>query len=79
MLSNYEISFLVTKMSISNFKGCFYKDKLKKIQPNSSYIINLKSELDANGNRNYGSHCVALVIHDMKQGIYLIVMANENP
>ena len=79
MLSSYDMSSLVTKMGISNFRECFYKDKAKTIQPNSSYIINLKSELDANGNRNYGSHCVALVIHDMKQGIYLIVMANENP
>ena len=46
MLSNHDIDELVTKMNIPNFKGCFYKDKLKKIQPNSSYIINLNSEMN---------------------------------
>jgi hypothetical protein len=53
-------------MGISNFKGCFNKNKIKTIQPNSSYIINLNSELDEHGNRNNGSHWVALVINDMK-------------
>ena len=38
-------------MEINNFKGCFYKDKLKEIQPNSSYILNLNSELDENNNK----------------------------
>ena len=61
MLSNHDIDELVTKMGISNFKGCFYKDKLSKIQPNSSYIINLNSELDEKGNVNKGSHWVALL------------------
>ena len=56
MLSNFDIDELVTKLNIPNFRGCFYKDKLKKIQPNSSYIINLNSELDENNNRNGGSH-----------------------
>ena len=41
MLSNYDIDELVIKMGIPNFKGCFYKDTLKKIEPSSSYIINL--------------------------------------
>ena len=41
MLSNPDIDLLVEQMGISNFKGCSYKDKLKLIQPNSSYIINL--------------------------------------
>ena len=70
MLSNHDIDVLVTKMGISNFKGCFYRHKLKTIQPNSSYIINLNSELDEHGNRNKGSHWVALVTDDMKQSIY---------
>ena len=38
MLSNFDIDLLVKKMEIKNFKGSFYKDKLKEIQPNSSYI-----------------------------------------
>ena len=46
MLSNHDIDELVIKMGIPNFCGCYYKDKLKLIQPNSSYIINLNSELD---------------------------------
>jgi hypothetical protein len=70
MLSNFDIDELVTKMNIPNFKGCFYKDKLKKIQPNSSYIINLNSELDENNNRNSGSHWCCLVTDDMKRSIY---------
>jgi len=70
MLSNFDIDELVTKMNIPNFKGCFYKDKLKKIQPNSSYIINLNSELDENNNRNDGSHWCCLVTDDMKRSIY---------
>ena len=70
MLSNFDIDELILKMNIPNFKGCFYKDALQKIQPNSSYIINLNSELDENGNRNAGSHWVALVVDDMKRAIY---------
>ena len=70
MLSNHDISSLVEKLGICNFKGCFYKDKLKKIQPNSSYIINLNSELDEYNNRNGGSHWTCLVIDDMKKAIY---------
>jgi hypothetical protein len=70
MLSSYDMSSLVTKMGISNFRECFYKDKAKTIQPNSSYIINLNSELDENNNRNSGSHWVALVTDDMKRAIY---------
>jgi hypothetical protein len=79
MLSNHDIDELVTKMGKSNFKGCFYKDKLSKIQPNSSYIINLNSELDEHGNRNSGSHWVALVTNDMKQAIYFDSYGEKEP
>ena len=79
MLSNHDISSLVTKMGISNFCGCFYKDKLKSIQPNSSYIINLNSELDEKGNRNNESHWVALVTNDMKQSIYFDSYGEKEP
>ena len=78
MLSNHDIDVLVEKMGISNFKGCFYKDKLKSVQPNSSYIINLNNELDEHGNRNTGSHWVALLTNDMKQCIYFDSYGNEN-
>ena len=70
MLSNHDIDELVTKMNIPNFKGCFYKDKLKKIQPNSSYIINLNSEMNDDGKRNTGSHWTCFVTDDMKRAIY---------
>jgi hypothetical protein len=43
MLSNYDIDLLVEKLNILDFRGCFYKDKISKIQPNSSFIINLNS------------------------------------
>ena len=46
MLSNHDINELVTKMNIPNFKGCFYKDKFKKIQPNSSYFIYLNLQIN---------------------------------
>jgi hypothetical protein len=70
MLSNYDIDDLIKKMSIPNFKGCFYKDTLKKIQPNSSYILNLNSEFDTEGKRNNGSHWTALVTDDMNKALY---------
>ena len=70
MLSNFDIEELVNKLNIPNFKGCFYKDKLKKIQPNSSYVINLNSELDENNNRNGGSHWTCLVTDEMNRSIY---------
>ena len=79
MLSNHDIDELVTKMGISNFRGCFYKDKLKSVQPNSSYIINLNSELDKKGNRNTGSHWCCLVTDDMKQCIYFDSYGEREP
>ena len=57
-------------MGIPNFKGCYYKDLLKKVEPNSSYILNLNSEYDEDNKRNGGSHWVALVIDHDKQGIF---------
>jgi hypothetical protein len=66
-------------MEIKNFKGCFYKDKLKEIKSNSSYILNLNSEFDENGNRNKGSHWVALCVDDDKQAIYFDSYGLEPP
>ena len=73
MLSNFDIYILVDKLGIKNFKGCFYKDKLKEIQPNSSFILNLNSELDEDGNRNKGSHWVSLITDDDKKQFILIL------
>ena len=66
-------------MGIRNFKGSFYKDKITKIQPNSSYIINLNSEFDEHRNRNTGSHWVALLMDDMKQCIYFDSYGEREP
>ena len=47
--------------------GWFNKDTLKEIKSNSSYILNLNSELDEDGNRNKGSLWTALCVDDNKQ------------
>ena len=79
MLSNHDIDVLVEKLNIPNFRGCYYKDKLKTIQPNSSYIINLNNELDEKGNVNTGSHWCCLVTNDMKQCIYFDSYGEREP
>ena len=61
MLSNHDIDELVVKLDIPNFKGCYYKDNLKKIEPNSSYIIYFNCEYNEKNERNTGSHWVALL------------------
>jgi len=79
MLSNYDIDELVIKMGINNFKGCFYKDTLKKIEPSSSYIINLNSEFNEKQERNAGSHWVALITDDLKKAIYMDSYGEKEP
>lgn len=79
MLSNFDVINLVEKMNIPNFKGCFYKDQLNKVEPNSSYIINLNSELDEDGKISKGSHWVCLVTNDMKQSIYFDSYGEKYP
>jgi len=79
MLSNFDISELVVKMAIPNFKGCFYKDTLKKIEPSSSYIINLNSEFNEKNERNAGSHWVALLTDDLKKAIYFDSYGEKEP
>ena len=79
MLSNHDIDILVEKLNIPNFKGCYYKYNLKKIEPNSSYIINLNSEYNEKNERNKGSHWVALITDDMKRGIYFDSYGEREP
>jgi hypothetical protein len=52
------------------FRGCFYKDTLTKIEPISSYILNLNSEFNEDGDRNKRSYWTALCVDDNKQAIY---------
>jgi len=79
MLSNFDLDELVIKMGIPNFKGCFYKDTLKKIEPSSSYIINLNSEFNEKNERNAGSHWVALITDDLKKAIYMDSYGEKEP
>jgi len=79
MLSNFDISELVVKLNIPNFRGCFYKDTLKKIEPSSSYIINLNSEFNEKDERNAGSHWVALLTDDLKKAIYFDSYGEKEP
>ena len=79
MLSNFDIDLLVNNMEIKRFRDCFYKDKLKEIQPNSSYELNLNSQLDEGGNINKGSHWTALCVDDNKQEIYFDSYGLEPP
>ena len=75
MLSNYDIDELVIKMGINNFKGCFYKDTLKKIEPSGSY----NSEFNEKNERNAGSHWVALLTDDLKKAIYFDSYGEKEP
>jgi len=77
MLSNHDIDELVVKMGMNYFKGCYNKDTLKKVEPNSSYIINLNSEHNEKNERNRGSHWVALITNDFRRQYNLIVMVRE--
>ena len=79
MLSNYDLDELVIKMGIKNFKGCFYKDTLKKIEPSSSYFINLNSEFNEKNERNAGSHWVALMTDDLQKAIYFDSYGEKEP
>ena len=66
-------------MGIPNFKGCFYKDTLKKIEPSCSYIINLNSEFNEKNERNSGSHWVALLTDDLQKAIYFDSYGEKEP
>ena len=79
MLSTFDLDELVIKMGINNLKGCFYKDTLKKIEPSSSYIINLNSEFNEKNERNSGSHWVALITDDLKKAIYFDSYGEKEP
>jgi len=79
MLSNFDLDELVIKMGIPDFKGCFYKDTLKKIESSSSYIINLNSEFNEKNERNAGSHWVALITDDIKKAIYMDSYGEKEP
>jgi len=79
MLSNFDLDELVIKMGINNFKGYFYKDTLKKIEPSSSNIINLNCEFNQKNERNAGSHWVALITDDLKKAIYMDSYGEKEP
>ena len=79
MLSNNDLDELVIKMGINKFKGCYYKDTLKKVEPNSSYVINLNSEYNEKNERNKESHWVALITNDLRKAIYFDSYGEREP
>ena len=78
MTSNTDLEKLLTNLKVSNFQGFYFKDELKELQKNSSYIINIQSEYDKNLNRNTGTHWVALVT-DNKHAIFFNSFGTSAP
>lgn len=70
VLSNIDLESISGKMGISNFKGVYSQDTLPPIEPNSSYVINLQTEKNDNGEYNEGTHWCAIVSNDKKQAVY---------
>ena len=68
--TNTQLNMLIKNFDIVGFKGCFYKDTLYSLEPNSSYIINLEDNLDSDGNINSGSHWTCLITDFRNQAIY---------
>ena len=79
MTSNTDLEELLKNLKITNFQGCYFKDELNELKPNSSYIINLQSEYDKNGNRNGGTHWCALVTDNRNNAIYFDSFGSPPP
>ena len=79
MTSNIDLQKLLTNLTVNNFVGCFFDDELNELKPNSSYIINLQSEYDKNGNRNNGTHWCAIVTDDRNNAIYFDSFGTSPP
>lgn len=67
MTTNFELQDLADKMRIPNLKQICYKDELTKVEPNSSYIINLQHS-KSEGN---GTHFTALVCDKEGKCMYM--------
>jgi hypothetical protein len=79
MTSNTDLEELLKNLKITNFQGCYFKDELNELKPNSSYIINLQSEFNDKGNRNNGTHWVALVTDNRSNAIYFDSFGSPPP
>ena len=69
MLTNIQLEDLCERMDIPLERICF-KDQLKdqKLVYNRSYIINMEDAMSEEGDRNEGSHWVALQVNQTKNG-----------
>jgi len=69
MLTNIQLEDLCERMDIPLERICF-KDQLKdqKLVYNRSYIINMEDAMSEDGDRNDGSHWVALQVNKTKNG-----------
>ena len=79
MTSNTDLQKLLNNLKVNNFVGCYFKDELHELKPNSSYIINLQSEYDKNGNRNNGTHWCAIVTDNRNNSIYFDSFGSPPP
>ena len=68
--TNTQLREMIDNFGITGFRGCYYKDMLTSLEPNSSYIINLEDKLDSDGNINNGTHWTCLVTNFRNQAIY---------
>ena len=69
MLTDQDIREIAPRMKVPLERICF-KDELKEqpIKYNRTYIINLQNELSDEGDRNDGTHWVALQVQKCKNG-----------
>jgi hypothetical protein len=68
--TNIQLIEIMDNFGVTSFKGVFSKDKLNKLEPNSSYILNLEDQYDKDGNINAGSHWTCLVTDFNNRAIY---------
>ncbi len=69
MLSDVQIKELSKKMNFPLEAVCFKDDLPSKLKFNVSYVINMESELDAEGKPNEGSHWCAFQIQKAKDDV----------
>ena len=78
MTNNTDLEKLLTNLKVTKFRGFFFKDELHELQQDSSYIINIQSEYDKDGNRNKGTNWVALVLDKKIKVILAVDSAGKN-
>jgi hypothetical protein len=69
MLSDVQLKELAVKMNYPLEEVCFKDELPSKLKYNAGYIINMESELDAEGKPNDGSHWCAFIIQKANDGV----------